>query len=148
MRIMKRIGLCLAVTLPILVSAASEELLFDGVNVFKECSDVYGFQVEIRACVEKQAKDSQPILRRAEEKMTRTLSSQWDEDDKYIIEAKGKLAASNQAFINYRDTQCAFEASLVGGGLHRDTTHQACVAELNNRRAARLRDGESWLPLK
>jgi len=145
---MKRIGLCLAVTLPVLALAASDGPRLDGVDVFKECSDIYGFQIEIRECVAKQAKDSQTILRRAEEKMTKTLSSQWDEDDRYVIEAKDKLALSNKAFTSYRDAQCTFEASLVGGGLHRDTTYQACVAELNNRRAARLHNGEAYLPLK
>jgi len=151
-----RLGACFALILPVLALAAPdvqpdaspEEPVLTGVNVFKECGDAYGFESEIRACVAKQAQDSQPVLRSAEAKMATTLSSHWDEDDHYIIDAQARLAAANQAFADYRAAQCDFEASLSGGRLHRNTVREACVAELNTRRAARLHDGVAYLPLK
>lgn len=103
----------------------------------------------MRDCLAKKAEDSQKALRQAEEKAAGTLT-QWDEDSKYVNQAKGKLARSNKEFAKYRETQCRFAASLSGGGA--GNAHEmrrfACAAELNNRRAEQLRDTVSDLPLK
>ncbi|WP_406805837.1 lysozyme inhibitor LprI family protein [Burkholderia semiarida] len=76
--------------------------------------------------------------------------AQWDEDAKYINLAKIRLAASQKAFVKYRTAQYAFASSLGGGAIGNALEMQrlACVAELNNRRAAQLRDAVSDLPLK
>jgi len=149
-----RLGACLALAFPALALAAPDVLSNTPpdmprlAGVFKECSDAYGFESEIRACVAKQAQDSQPVLQSAEAKMAETLSSHWDEDERYIRDAQAKFAAAKQAFANYRAAQCDFEASLAGGRLNRNTVSEACEAELNTRRAARLHDGVAYLPLK
>ena len=115
--------------------------------MYEECSAFS--QSGMRDCLAKKAENSQKALLQAEEKVVNTLSK-WDEDNKYVSQAKGKLTASNKEFSKYRETQCEFSASLSGGGA--GSAHEmgrlACVSELNNRRAEQLRDAVSDLPLK
>lgn len=103
----------------------------------------------MRDCLAEKAENSQKALRQAEEKMADTLSK-WDEDNRYVGEAKKKLVASNKKFAEYRETQCELSASLSGGGAGNahEVRRLACVSELNNRRAKQLRDAASDLPLK
>jgi len=76
--------------------------------------------------------------------------TKWDEDPKYSSQAKAKLIASNKAFGQYRDAQCAFASALGGGAIGNalEMGRLACVAELNGRRAFQLRDLVSDLPMK
>jgi len=70
----------------------------------------------------------------------------WKEDKKYVDLAKMRFAASRKAFIEYRDKQCAFAASLGGGAIGHalETRRLACMTELNNRRAEQLRNTKPW----
>ena len=140
-------GLGLALGLPVLALAASMTTVPDERALREECSAFS--QAGMRDCLAEKAKESQKALRQAEEKVTGSLTK-WDEDDKYIKQAKAKLAASNKKFAEYRDAQCGFSASLSGGGA--GNSHEigrlACVAELNNRRAEQLHNAMSDLPLK
>ncbi|KAB0632788.1 DUF1311 domain-containing protein [Burkholderia latens] len=103
----------------------------------------------VRECLQRKQEASEVELKRAEEKV-RVAFAKWDEDVKYVNLAKIRLAASKKAFIKYRKAQCAFASSLGGGAIGNALEMQrlACVAELNNRRAAQLRDAVSDLPLK
>ncbi|WMD20879.1 lysozyme inhibitor LprI family protein [Achromobacter seleniivolatilans] len=103
----------------------------------------------VRECLEKKAAGSEVELKDAEEKAVDVLSK-WDEDAKYVNQAKAKLKASNRDFITYRDAQCAFASSLGGGAIGNALAMRrfACVAELNGRRALQLRDLVSDRPLK
>ncbi len=103
----------------------------------------------MRDCLREKVESSQKALTQAEQKMIGALSK-WDEDDRYIREAKTKLVASNKKFAEYRETQCEFSASLTGGGAGdaHDIRRLACVSELNNRRAEQLGNAASDLPLK
>jgi len=115
----------------------------------RKCSDSFFSQIEIRNCLKKKANASEKALKQAEQNVNDTISK-WDEDDKYISESKMKFAASSREFIRYRNAQCKFSASLSGGGagdVH-EMGRLACTTELNNRRAAQLRDAVSDLPLK
>ncbi|MBB5410980.1 MULTISPECIES: lysozyme inhibitor LprI family protein [unclassified Paraburkholderia] len=147
MRAIKLICLGMAVCLPTLVLAASTALVASERALREECSAFS--QAGMRDCLAEKAEASQKALRRAEEKMAGTLSK-WDEDNKYVNQAKARLVASNSKFAKYRETQCQFAASLSGGGAGsaREVRSLACVAELNNRRAQQLRDAASDLPLK
>lgn len=147
MRTMKLIGLCLAAYLPVSALAASTTPTLGERALREECSAFS--QAGMRDCLAKKAEDSQKALRQAEEKVASTLSK-WDEEAKYIDQAKAKLAASNKDFAKYRDAQCALASSLGGGAIGNalDMRRLACVAELNNRRAEQLRDAVSDLPLK
>jgi uncharacterized protein YecT (DUF1311 family) len=147
MRAMKLIGFCLAAYLPVSALADSTAPALGERALREECSAFS--QAGMRDCLAKKAEKSQKALRQAEEKVANTLSK-WDEDNKYIKQAKAKLAESNKEFAKYRETQCVFSASLSGGGA--GNAHEmgrlACVVELNNRRAEQLRDAVSDLPLK
>ena len=147
MHTMKLIGFCLAAYLPVLALAASTAPALGERALREECSALS--QAGMRDCLAKKAKDSQEALRQAEEKVASTLSK-WDEDHKYINQARVKFAASNKDFAKYRDAQCAFASALGGGAIGNALNMQrlACVSELNNRRAEQLRDAVSDLPLK
>lgn len=147
MRTMRLIGFFLAAYLPAWALAASAATAFGERDLREECSAFS--QAGMRDCLAKKTESSQKALRQAEEKVVNTLSK-WDEDNKYVNQSKAKLAASNKEFAKYREAQCEFTASLSGGGAGHahELGRLACVAELNNRRAAQLRDAVSDLPLK
>lgn len=144
---MKLIGFCLAAYFPVSVLAASMAPVLGERALREECSEFS--QAGMRDCLTKKAENSQKLLRQAEEKVASTLSK-WDEDHKYVNQAKIELAASNKDFVKYRDTHCEFLASLSGGGAGNANAmgRLACVSELNNRRAEQLHDAVSDLPLK
>ncbi|MBR8065689.1 DUF1311 domain-containing protein [Burkholderia ambifaria] len=111
-----------------------------------ECSyDATG----VKECLQRKQRDSKANLEQAEEKARKTIA-RWDEDSKYIRITGARLSASNTAFAEYRDAQCAFASSLGGGAIGNalEMRRLACIAELNNRRADQLRDAVSDLPLK
>lgn len=147
MRTMKLVGFCLAACLPVWALAAATAPAIGERALREECS-AYS-QAGTRDCLAQKSESSQKALRQAEEKVASTLST-WDEDHKYVNQAKVKLVASNKDFAKYRDAQCAFASSLGGGAVGNalDMRRLACVSELNNRRAEQLRDAVSDLPLK
>lgn len=147
MRSVKLICFWLAAYLPLSAFAASTVPALSERALREECS-VFS-EAGMRDCLAKKAENSQKALRQAEGKVAGTLPK-WDEDMKYVSQAKAKLAASNKEFTKYRDTQCAFASSLGGGAIGNalDMRRLACIAELNNRRAEQLRDAVSDLPLK
>lgn len=147
MRTMKLIGFCLAASLPALALATSTNSVPDERALREECSAFS--QAGMRDCLAQKAKDGQEALRQAEE-MVAGMISKWDEDQKYLDIAKARFVASKKTFVKYRETQCAFASSLGGGAIGNALEMQrlACVAELNNRRAAQLRSAVSDLPLK
>jgi hypothetical protein len=103
----------------------------------------------MRECLAAKAETSQKALRQAEELVAGALS-RWDQEARYVNQAMAKLAASSEEFAEYRDTQCAFASSLGGTAIGNalEIRRLACVSELNERRAAQLRDAVSDLPLK
>ena len=147
MRTLKLIGCCPATLLPALAPAASTAPPAGERALREECSAAS--QSEMRACLAKRAERSLRELRQIEENVAGTLSK-WDEDSKYVSQAKARLAASHREFSKYREAQCDFSASLSGGGAgnSRELRRLACVSELNDRRAEQLRDAVSDLPLK
>ncbi len=106
-------------------------------------------QASLRDCLAQQAKERRRALQQAEESAADALK-QWDESDRYADQARARLAASNQAFAQYRDAHCGFMASLVGGGAGNahEIRRLACTAELDGNRAAQLRDAVIDLPAK
>jgi len=144
---MKLICFWLAAYLALPAFAASAAPAFSERAFREECSAFS--QAGMHDCLAKKAEDSQKALRQAEEKVANTLLK-WDEDAKYINQAKSKLTASNKDFAQHRDSQCEFLASLSGGGA--GNAHEigrlACIAELNSKRVEQLRDALSDLPLK
>jgi uncharacterized protein YecT (DUF1311 family) len=147
MHTIKLIFFGVAIVLPTTILAAATSSVASERGLREECSAFS--QAGMRDCLADKAEASQKALEQAEKKMTDTLSK-WDEDNKYVKQAKTKLVASNRKFTEYRETQCEFAASLSGGGA--GNAHEmgrlACVSELNNRRAEQLRDAASDLPLK
>lgn len=145
--IRKLICFGLAICFPAIAFAASTATALDERALREECSAFS--EAGMRDCLTEKSKRSQKALSQAEEKVAYTLS-RWDEDSKLIQRAKAKLSASGKAFAKYRDEQCAFASSLGGGAIGNalEIRRLACVTELNNRRAAQLRDAVSDLPLK
>ncbi|WP_233827983.1 lysozyme inhibitor LprI family protein [Paraburkholderia sp. ZP32-5] len=137
----------IAVCLPAIAVAATTVPATGERALREECSAFS--QAGMRDCLREKVESSQKALTQAEQKMIGALSK-WDEDDRYIREAKTKLVASNKKFAEYRETQCEFSASLTGGGAGdaHDIRRLACVSELNNRRAEQLGNAASDLPLK
>ncbi|WP_313624519.1 lysozyme inhibitor LprI family protein [Achromobacter sp.] len=111
-----------------------------------ECS---GELTGVRECLEEKAAASEVDLKDAEKRVIDVLT-QWDEDTKYVNQAKAKFNASNKEFVKYRDAQCAFASALGGGAIGNALAMRrfACIAELNSRRAFQLRDLVSDRPLK
>ena len=144
---LKLIGCCLAALWPALTPAASTTSAVDERALRESCSAAS--QAEMRDCLARKAESSQRALRQAEEYVAAALSK-WDEDNRFISEARSTLSASQKQFSRYRDAQCQFLASLSGGGAgnSREIRRLACVSELNGRRAEQLRDAVSDLPLK
>ncbi|MFT8891878.1 MAG: lysozyme inhibitor LprI family protein [Acetobacter papayae] len=144
---MKLLGVCLAVYLPVSALAASTDPAPGERALREECSAFS--QTGMRDCLAKKAENSQQTLQQAEEDVARRLSK-WDEDRKYVSQARAKLTESNKDFAKYRDVQCAFSSSLGGGAIGNaiDMRRLACIAELNDRRVAQLRNAVSDLPLK
>lgn len=106
-------------------------------------------QEGMRQCLAKKAKASEFALRRAETKTAADIAK-WDEDAKYVAQAAEKLRASNAAFAQFREAQCAFAASLGGGAIGNalEIRHLACIADMNTARAAGLAGAVSGLPMK
>lgn len=148
MHTLKLIGRCLAACLPSLALAAPVAPALGERALREECSAAPS-QAGMRDCLATKAQSSQRALQHAEERVASTLS-QWDEDGRYVSEAKARLAASHQAFSKYREAQCDLSASLSGGsaGNAREIRRLACVAELNGRRTEQLSNAVSDLPLK
>lgn len=103
----------------------------------------------VRECLQEKHRASEVNLKRVEKNARESLDK-WDEDPRYIKATRARLVASREAFIKYRETQCAFASSLGGGAIGNalEVQRLACVAELNNRRAEQLRDAVSDLPVK
>lgn len=143
----KRIALFLAMGLSASALAGSVESVSEAQALREECSALS--QADARNCLAQKVKSSQETLKQAEADASRVLS-EWDEDEKYVRQAKAKLAEANKAFARYRARQCEFSASLSGGaaGNAHEAASLACIAELNERRAAQIRAAASSLPLK
>ncbi len=102
-----------------------------------ECSAA---QEGMRDCIEKKARVSAAELKDAQIAALAAVSG-WNEDQRYIVAASGKLASAEQAFVRYRTAQCAFAYALGGGAIGNalDVRRLACEAEQNLIRAAQLR---------
>ncbi|MET1530397.1 lysozyme inhibitor LprI family protein [Burkholderia sola] len=135
-----------AVAFPLVSIAASHTSAQSERELRGECSNGV---IGVRECLQGKQEASEVELRRAGEKVRNALAK-WDEDSQFIRLATTRLAASKKAFVKYREAQCAFASSLGGGAIGNalEMRRLACVAELNNRRAAQLRDAVSDLPLK
>lgn len=147
MRTITIIKRCAACSLFMLAGATSAEAIQDERAVRDECS-AYS-QSGMRDCLEKKLRESENTLKQAEEAAVSSLCK-WDEDAKQVSAVKNKLKAANANYVRYRDAQCAFAASLGGGAIGNalEIRRLACVAELNNRRAAQLRSTIADLPLR
>lgn len=138
--------LVITATLPLSSFSISNDVILNERELRAECSyEITG----VRECLQKKQRASEVELKRAGEKVREALTK-WDEDPKFIKIAKTKFVASEKAFVEYREKQCAFASSLGGGAIGNALEMQrlACIAELNNRRAKQLRDASSDLPLK
>lgn len=112
-------------------------------DVRKECSGNSG--ADMRLCVENKAQASALTLKKAERSAHKRLAT-WDEDKQYIALAQARLKAANMEFIRYRTAQCSFNAAQTGGSNGWEMYRNACLAELNLRRAAQIQGLVSNLP--
>jgi uncharacterized protein YecT (DUF1311 family) len=116
-------------------------------NLLDEC---YAYsEAGIRQCLAKNLQKTATALNAAEQKALAALSK-WDEEAKYVAAAKEKLRASNAAFAQYREAQCAFAYSLGGGAIGNalDIRRLACAIEQNSKRIAELAAAVSRVPSK
>lgn len=106
-------------------------------------------QAGLRDCVAKKLNDSTALLKQAEAAALATISK-WDEDAKYIKLAKARLQASNSAFKQYSQAQCALAGALVGSaaGNAFEIRRMACLADLSSARVEQLSAGTAALPQK
>ncbi|HEY9097266.1 MAG TPA: lysozyme inhibitor LprI family protein [Thiobacillus sp.] len=147
MRTITIINLYAACSLLMLVGATSADPIQDERSARDECS-AYS-QAGMRDCLEKKLRESEKSLKQAEDNANSALCK-WDEDAKQVSAAKNKLKSANTNYVRYRDSQCAFAASLGGGAIGNalEIRRIACVAELNNRRATQLRSAVAELPIR
>lgn len=136
MNITKRLILGTAILLAASAAWASESGdPLDESAIRRACSEAHFSEVDYSQCLVAKAKESEKSLQQAEQSMLAALS-QWDEDDRYRAAAKAAFARSSSEFALYRKQQCQFAAALGGGGTNAaEKMRQACIAELNLRRA-------------
>jgi uncharacterized protein YecT (DUF1311 family) len=143
--------IALILSAPSHVFAAKVEAKTDDIPneraVRRACSDEALSEVDISECLEKAAATSEKTLKQAEYYALATLSG-WDEDKEYIDLAKTRLITAGKTFAQFRADQCSFAASMGGGaiGAALEMRRNACIAELNLRRAKQLRDFMDTLP--
>jgi uncharacterized protein YecT (DUF1311 family) len=115
--------------------------VLDGSSLIKQCGLEFFHMVDVNECLEKKAAESEKALKDAEKTAIDRLG-QWDESDEYIKLAKKAIRVSGKTFLQYRKDHCALATSMLGlaRGVVIDRQRNACVAELNNRRAKQLRD--------
>ena len=106
-------------------------------------------QAGMRDCLQQQASSSAALLKQAQDQAAAAIGN-WDEDAKYVKQAKAKLQASNLAFDKFAAAQCAFAASLGGGAIGNalELRRLACSADLQAQRAAQLHRDSAALPQK
>jgi hypothetical protein len=142
----KRFGLSLAIIIPSLASTSahadtSDQALRDVCSEFS--------QARMRECLAEKAATSEKALKQNEAR-ARDAISKWDEHANYTRIALVKLARSTEAFERYRQSQCEFSSSLVGGaaGNAHEAMRLSCVAALNSQRIEALKNVVSDLPRK
>ena len=147
MQISNLIVLAGALALPIFSEKVWADELQNERAALEQCG-AYS-QAEMRECLAKKSRVSNAALRRTEEQAIAALSK-WDEDAKFINLAKAKLKASNKAYAQYRDAQCAFASSLGGGAIGNalELRRLSCLVELNMERTKQLNIDSSALPPK
>jgi uncharacterized protein YecT (DUF1311 family) len=149
MRAMLLAKLCIYLLLsaPLQAFAEQESGILSESDLRGKCSENFGPQVAIRRCVEEAATTSEKTLKQAEDYALASLSG-WETDKEYIDLAKTRLIAAGKTFEQFRADQCSFAASLgasaIGAAL--EMRRNACIAELNLRRAKQLRDFMDTLP--
>jgi len=146
MNITKRLILGTAILLAASAAWASESGdPLDESAIRRACSEAHFSEVDYSQCLVAKAKESEKSLQQAEQSMLAALS-QWDEDDRYRAAAKAAFARSSSEFALYRKQQCQFAAALGGGTDAAEKMRQACIAELNLRRADQLMKAQAQLP--
>lgn len=131
--------------LPLIVMATNTPIQSE-----RELRDECSYEITgMKECLQKKLESSAIALKHAEDKVRHFLVK-WDEDRQYIALSEAKFTASGKAFVNYRDAQCAFTASLGGSAIGNalEAGRLACMTELNNLRAKQLHNAVSDLPLR
>jgi uncharacterized protein YecT (DUF1311 family) len=147
MRLTFKAGIFMLACLPPLAQANEMPRLPDAKSMREECSAFP--QTEMRQCLLKQVDDSQRVLEQAKNLAHKRISG-WDEDQRYIRQAAAALETSDRSYLQYREQQCAWQSALSGGaaGNAKDIRLLACIAELNYRQAAVLKNAVAELPEK
>lgn len=116
-------------------------------DVLEKCS--YESQAGMRDCLTKNVSESSRVLISAEKKLVLALK-QWNEQPKFVSKASDQLISSNDAYLKYRDAQCAFASALGGGAIGNalELRRLACIFGLNMERAEHLIHLASSLPRK
>lgn len=146
MRPLMHFACCLCALAPLTTAMAADSPQTER-QLYELCS--WNPQADMRDCLADKAEESVKTLAAAQKEAADALGK-WNEDRKYVDQAKARLAASNNAFRSHRSAQCEYSASLSGGavGNAHEMGKLACQAELNQRRARQLRDGVADLPSK
>jgi len=93
--------------------------------------------VEIRTCLETNAKESALADSQVEISL-RSALTQWNEEDQYKTRSITKFDAAISQFQHYRKSQCEFQASLAAGGNAASDRGLRCQIDLNEKRIAEL----------
>ena len=106
-------------------------------DVLEKCA--YESQAGMRDCLARSVSESSRVLISAEKKLVSALK-QWDEQPKFVSKARDRLISSDDAYLKYRDAQCAFASALGGGAIGNalELRRLACIFGLNTERAAHL----------
>lgn len=144
---MKLMSMLVLLPLALYAVTASADAVQSERQAREECSD--NSQDGMRECLAKKAQASTAELAKAEQRV-RAAIAKWDEDAQYLERAKARLDAASKQFAQYRDAQCAFNASLSGGGAgnSNEIRRLACVNELNLTRIVQLQAALLELPQK
>lgn len=95
----------------------------------EECSAA-ATQTEMNACTAQAYRESDDALNRAYAELRERLAGQ--------TEALGLLTTAQRAWITFRDAQCAYSASGIGGGSLYPTVMAMCLDELTRKRTAEI----------
>ena len=133
-----RVALLLLVALAAMPVSAQE-----AAAVRQECSAGRS-HVEMRACLQGRAQESDGELRKTEDELRKALKA-WREEPAHVKRSLLEFEASLRQFSRYRQQQCELVASLSAGGNSQDDLRLSCVYELNAKRVLQIRQVQAFV---
>lgn len=116
----------------------------DAADARLECSVDGRSHPEIRACLKSKADSSLNELHQIEDAMRKALMA-WDQDQEVVKRSTNNFESSVKEFVQYRDQQCEFIASLAAGGNSQGDLRYSCGYEMNQKRIDEVKQAINFI---